>query len=194
MFHCYHQLEHSDCGLTCIRMIARYWGASIPLSELKQYTDFNRLGMSVRDIIDVCGAIGLEAVPAKVTIEEAHRMPLPAILYWEQKHFVVLYKIRGKKHKRYCVADPSLGKIRYKENEFTHYWIPKGAERGISIVLDPIGDFDRRPHGRENVLQKFVGYLRESFMAHRRKFIAVAIITLAIMPQILRYRFYCNEP
>ncbi|MDE6247768.1 MAG: hypothetical protein K2M41_08030 [Muribaculaceae bacterium] len=34
MFKCYHQLEHSDCGLTCVRMIARRYGKKIPVQSL----------------------------------------------------------------------------------------------------------------------------------------------------------------
>ena len=45
MFKCYRQVEHSDCGLTCIRMIARAHGAKILLRYLHHISDLNRLGM-----------------------------------------------------------------------------------------------------------------------------------------------------
>ena len=46
-FRCYRQLEHSDCGLTCIRMVARHFGKKIPLRTLRERTDMSRLGISI---------------------------------------------------------------------------------------------------------------------------------------------------
>lgn len=50
MFKCFRQIEHSDCGLTCIRMIAKSYGKRIPLKYLHSISDLNRLGMSIKDI------------------------------------------------------------------------------------------------------------------------------------------------
>lgn len=82
MFKCYRQTEHSDCGLTCIRMMARYYGKKIPLGYLKSITDLNRLGMSVKDILSILSCIGMQTVGVKIGESTLKRMPLPAILYW----------------------------------------------------------------------------------------------------------------
>ncbi len=92
MFHCYRQLEHSDCGLTCIRMVARHYGKRIPMAFLKKSSDLNRLGMSIGDMTSCLAAIGMESMAVKISATEAANMPLPAILFWSQKHFVVLYQ------------------------------------------------------------------------------------------------------
>ncbi|MDE6268738.1 MAG: hypothetical protein K2M04_06620 [Muribaculaceae bacterium] len=55
-FKCYRQLEHSDCGLTCIRMVARHYGTRASLRYLHSIADLNRLGMSIRDITGVSSA------------------------------------------------------------------------------------------------------------------------------------------
>ena len=47
MFKCYRQLESSDCGLTCIRMKARYYGKKLYMRHLRDISDVNRLGMSI---------------------------------------------------------------------------------------------------------------------------------------------------
>ena len=66
-FKCYRQLESSDCGLTCIRMISRHYGLNIPLRRLKEMTDMTRLGMSVRDIMATLGLLRMEAFTVKIT-------------------------------------------------------------------------------------------------------------------------------
>lgn len=97
IFKCYRQLEHSDCGLTCIRMIARYFGKKIPMEYLHKISDLNRLGMSVGDLVQICKKIGITATIIKIGEKHISAMPLPAILYWRQNHFVVLYKIKNNK-------------------------------------------------------------------------------------------------
>ncbi len=110
MFKCYRQIEHSDCGLTCIRMIANSYGVKIPTRHLQAITDLNRLGMSIRDITDCFSKIGMDSKAVQIRKEHLATMPLPAILFWQQRHFVVLYKIKGKTP-RYYVADPAQGRI-----------------------------------------------------------------------------------
>ncbi len=114
MFKCFRQIEHSDCGLTCIRMIAKSYGVNIPIRYLHSIADINRLGMSIKDIISCCKIIGLDSVAVQVRLEHFENMPLPAILYWQQRHFVVLYKFNSKK-KTYYIADPAQGKLKYTE-------------------------------------------------------------------------------
>lgn len=75
MFKCYRQLEHSDCGLTCIRMIAKYYGANISLKYLHTISDLNRLGMSIKDIKNCCNQIGLDSAAVQVGIEYIEKCP-----------------------------------------------------------------------------------------------------------------------
>ena len=71
--------------------------------------------MSVKDITECCSNIGLNAIGVTIAKEKLDVMPLPAIIYWRNSHFVVLYKVHNNK---YYVADPSQGKIKYNETEF----------------------------------------------------------------------------
>ncbi len=180
MFRVYHQLEHSDCGLACVRMIARHFGKHVPSSTLRKMCDLSRLGVSVRDIVDCCSKTGLNAVGVKVGMESITIMPLPAILYWNQRHFVVLYKI-GHNGKKYCIADPSRGKTYYSAEEFRKFWIPEGEDRGLAILAEPGPAFDTLKFQRKNPLLQFAGYLAANFRPHRKTFLSVALLTLVLM-------------
>lgn len=158
MFKCYRQIESSDCGLTCIRMIARSYGVKIPTRHLKEITDLNRLGMSLRDLTGCLHQIGMDSAAARIRTEDIERMPLPAILYWQQRHFVVLYKFNPKR-KRYSIADPAQGKLTYNEDEFKKYWIPEGQNTGLAVLAEPKDDFYRRQYRKENEFKRFFTYI-----------------------------------
>ena len=162
MFKCYNQLEHSDCGLTCIRMVARHYGKSIPMQYLKSITDLNRLGMSIKDIVDCCNKIKLDSVAVKITLEQLNIAPLPIIVFWQQRHFVVVYKIKNGK---YYVADPSQGKIVYNEYEFRDYWLPDGSAHGLAILVEPKENFHSMEwissHGYKRFISYALSYLKD---------------------------------
>ena len=150
MFKCFRQIEHSDCGLTCIRMIAKHYGTNIPLRYLHNISDLNRLGMSIKDITSCCNKIGLESAAVRISPEHITDMPLPAILFWQQRHFVVLYKINSKK-KKYYIADPAQGKLTYSNDDFIKYWIPNGEHTGLAILAEPNEEFNNLSYKKENL-------------------------------------------
>lgn len=180
MFKCFRQIEHSDCGLTCIRMIAKSYGLHISMRHLHGISDLNRLGMSIKDITSCCQKIGLDSAAVQIYPEHIEHMPLPAILFWQQRHFVVLYKYNHEK-KKYYVADPAQGKLIYSEVEFLKYWIPDGKNTGLAVLAEPNGQFYSQHYQKENDLKNFFVYLSHFFKTYRAKFILALLITIAIM-------------
>lgn len=180
MFKCFRQIEHSDCGLTCIRMIAKSYGVNIPIRYLHSISDLNRLGMSIKDITLCCQKIGMDSAAVQIRAEHIENMPLPAILFWQQRHFVVLYKYNSKKRK-YYIADPAQGKLTYPEEDFFKYWIPKGKNTGLAVLIEPNEQFNTIHYPKENNLKNFFGYLLQFLKIHQAKFIIALLITIAIM-------------
>ena len=66
-------------------------------------------------ISETAKRIGFRVVSAKSTIAALQEGPLPAILHWNQNHFVVLYKV--KKGMTFYIADPGKGIIKYSKRE-----------------------------------------------------------------------------
>lgn len=180
MFKCFRQIEHSDCGLTCIRMIAKSYGVNIPIRYLHSISDLNRLGMSIKDITLCCQKIGMDSAAVQIRAEHIENMPLPAILFWQQRHFVVLYKYNSKKRK-YYIADPAQGKLTYSEEDFFKYWIPEGKNSGLAVLIEPNEQFNTIYYPKENNLKNFFSYLLQFFKIHKVKFIIALLITIAIM-------------
>jgi ATP-binding cassette subfamily B protein len=139
----YHQLESTDCAAACIAMVASYHGVKPDLGQVKSLFDFTRIGVSIKDILDTTPKIGLNSVALKLTPVQLQEIPLPAILYWKQDHFIVLEKISKRKGINfYHIADPSYGKISMDEENFVREW--KGVnEKGVAIVLQKSDVFDQ---------------------------------------------------
>ena len=91
VFPFYKQLDAMDCGPTCLRMIAKYFGRSISLEFLRNKSEFGKEGITMLGLADAAESIGLKAIGTKLTLEQlVNEVTLPAILYWDQYHFVVV--------------------------------------------------------------------------------------------------------
>ena len=101
----YTQLDSMDCGPTCLRMIAKYYGRRYSLDTLRDKAFITREGVSMLGISDAAESIGFRTSGVWITLRQLKEdVPLPCILHWNQNHFVVCYKI---KDDRYYIADPA---------------------------------------------------------------------------------------
>lgn len=133
-----------DCGPTCLKKIAQYYGKKYDIENLRNRCHITREGVSLLGISDAAESIGLRTKGVRLTWEqlrdEAH---LPCIVHWSQSHFVVVYNIaeRCQRHNVF-VADPAHGLLKYKENDFLKNWI-EDSERhcGIALLLEPTPEF-----------------------------------------------------
>jgi ATP-binding cassette subfamily B protein len=89
------QLDAMDCGPTCLRMIAKYYGRNYTLQYLREKSFITREGVSMLGISDAAETIGFRTSGVRISLEKLKNdVPLPCILHWNQNHFVVLYKVR----------------------------------------------------------------------------------------------------
>lgn len=152
------QFDQMDCGPACIRMVASHYGKDYPLSYLRSLSHLTREGVSVAGIRDALREIGMESATYEVTLGQLRELcPLPAILHWEQNHFVVLYDVRRSRITgkwKYYVANPAFGKHTFPEKSFSHFWLNGG--KGIVVAIEPTEDFySRRPVKEKHSLVRF---------------------------------------
>ncbi|MCK5694264.1 MAG: peptidase domain-containing ABC transporter, partial [Bacteroidales bacterium] len=138
----YKQLDAMDCGPTCLRMVARYYGKHFTLQTLREKSHLTREGVSMLGIARAAEDIGMQTMGVSLTWERLkEEAPLPVIVHWQQKHFVVVYKIR--KDKVY-VADPGFGHTVLSKGEFLKSWISTrldGEAKGSALLVQPTPDF-----------------------------------------------------
>src|SRR5690554_1559968 len=138
-FRFYKQPDTMDCGPTCLRMIAKHYGRTISLQKLRAISETTREGSTLKNIAEAAENIGFRSLGVKIDFEKLKEdAPLPCIVFWQQQHFVVVYKITKKV---VFVADPGHGLIQYTHEEFIENWIGKNAdkttEEGIALLLEP---------------------------------------------------------
>jgi ATP-binding cassette subfamily B protein len=167
-FTSYLQLDAMDCGPTCLRMIARYYGKHYSLETLRQQSFITREGVSMLGISDAAEYIGFRTTGVMISFEQlVEEAPLPFIVHWKQNHFVVVYDIKKDKKKghRIYVADPALGLTKYDEADFKKCWLStkkENEEKGAVLLLQPGPEFLNRDDEKENrnrSLRYFLWYL-----------------------------------
>ena len=146
-FPSYKQLDSFDCGPTCLRMIAKYYGRSYTLQTLREKSYITRVGVSLKGISEAAECIGFRTVGAKLTFKQLAENEIgPCILHWNQNHFVVCYGIKKKRdgHYNIMISDPCGEKYTLTEDAFLKSWISgkiKDEDIGIALLLEPTPDF-----------------------------------------------------
>lgn len=178
----YRQLESSDCGPVCIQMISAYYGKIYNTKTIKTLCQQTRIGISIQDVIHCMTTIGFEAVCVNISLEEAYRMPLPAILYLKHGHFIVLEKISSR-HKKtiFTIIDPAYGRVRLSKEKLSEKWLI--CEKGVAVVISPKDDFmkihleDNEGKGNKGISTMIIGVMRK----YRKQFIGIFFLTIIVL-------------
>jgi ATP-binding cassette subfamily B protein len=163
-FPLYRQYDSMDCGPTCLRMVAQYHGRSFSAVFLRAHCHIDREGVSLRGIGNAAEKIGLRTLSAKIPFRGDREVPgllqapLPVIAHWQQRHFVVVFRIS----KKYVwVADPAGQKVRLTHPEFLKSWLSDG-QRGVAMLLEPTPKF----YEEDSAVEKQKGF--GAFLAYLR--------------------------
>jgi ATP-binding cassette subfamily B protein len=144
-----------DCGPTCLRMIAKFYGRTYAAATLRERAFITREGVSMLGISDAAESIGFRTEGVRITLGQLkHDVPLPCILHWNQRHFVVLYGLtprpplrkRGGEQReyKYHIADPASELLTFTEEEFKRCWLSTtsgGEDAGTALLLEPGPEF-----------------------------------------------------
>lgn len=178
----YHQPDAMDCGPTCLRIIARHYGKFYNIQTLRERSYITREGVSMLGISRAAESIGFRSIGVKINFEQLlTEAPLPAILHWNQSHFVVVYKITGKKGKETVhVSDPGGGLVSFPREEFIRCWastVEEGEKKGVALLLETTPDFYASADEKPN--KKSFGYLF-SYLRPYRKLIVQLLLGLIL--------------
>lgn len=189
MFPHYTQLDAMDCGPTCLRMIAKYYGKSYSLQTLREKAFISREGVSMLGISEAAESIGFRTSGVRITTEQLRKeCPLPCVLHWNQNHFVVCYKI---KKGRFYIADPGSQRVSYTEQEFKRCWIStkiNQEDTGTALLLEPGPQFyDQEDEKQEK--KRRLHYFFRYITPYKREIVQLILgmITASILQLILPF-------
>jgi len=172
-------------------MIAKYNGKSYTLQSLRSSSFITKSGVSMLGISEAAESIGFRTRGYRLTWEQLRdEVPLPCIVHWNQRHFVVVYRVKkrrawgreqgaggeeqgaGSRERRaknakeiVYVADPATGLLKYTKDEFCRCWYSTksdGVDEGTALLLEPTPEFYKQEDEEKNKLSflYLLGYIR----------------------------------
>ena len=150
-----------ECGATCLRMIAKYYGKEYSAETMQRLCLVTREGVSMLSISDAAEYLGFRTVCGRITLEKVvEQRPFPCILHWNQEHFVVLYDVKTRRDGEhiFCIADPGKNLLQLDEDTVRNAWIStrtRGEEKGILMALQPTPAFYEKSDEKRRMERPF---------------------------------------
>ncbi|WP_310601783.1 peptidase domain-containing ABC transporter [Anaerosporobacter sp.] len=126
------QMQQTECGLCCIAMLLRYYGSHETLSDIRGVLEAGRDGLRISHLQNYLVQRDFETKIYRINIEQMEQIPLPAVVFWENKHFVILEHI---KKDIMTVIDPAYGRISFTVEQFQEKY------SGIMMTAVPTEEF-----------------------------------------------------
>lgn len=165
------QMTEMECGAAALAMVESYHGRETRVDELRALLEGGRDGVTAQSIARQARDHGLIVRAFSVEPQDLGQLPLPAILFWEFNHFVVLERWTPD---RVDIVDPALGRRRLSAAELD------AGFTGVVMTFTPGINFQRRQlSGGRDWAGYFAGILREDLS------LPVQVIIASFLIQIL---------
>ena len=142
------QSEAAECGLACMAMVCSYWGHRIDVSTMRRRFSVSLKGVTLKAMVAMAQALGLQARPLKLDVPHLARLRLPCILHWDMGHFVVLKKVG---RSSVVIHDPAVGERRVTMTALSSHFT------GIALELTPGSTFQSRNEEQRFTLASLMG-------------------------------------
>ncbi|MEM8964687.1 MAG: cysteine peptidase family C39 domain-containing protein, partial [Acidobacteriota bacterium] len=168
------QNSNAECGAACLAMVLGYHGRKTAISELHDCISTGRDGVRASALSRAAREKGLRTRSFSGEPEHFPVLPLPAIVHWEFKHYIVVERWSPTE---VTVVDPAMGRRTLTSEEFD------AGFTGIIMIFEPGVDFERkRPTRDDNPWRVYLDYML-SLSGIRR--ILLQILGASLLLQLL---------
>ena len=129
------QTQAAECGLTCVGMIAGFYGHHIDMVSLRQRFPTSLKGSTLSNVMSFAQNLGMGCRAVRLELDELDKLSLPCILHWDMNHFVVL---KGFAKNKIIIHDPARGVRKVPMDEVSHSFT------GVALELYPAATFEKK--------------------------------------------------
>ena len=126
------QQDPTECAAVSLSIILSYYGCHKQISEVRHACGVSRDGSNAANLVRAARTFGLNARGFKKGLKTLENVSLPAVVFWNFNHFLVL---EGTDNGRYWINDPANGRRCLDLQEFDRCYT------GVIITMQPDASF-----------------------------------------------------
>ena len=129
------QQDPTECGAVSLSILLQHHGRYVPLAELRQACGVSRDGSDAANLVRAAQRYGLQAKGFKKGLGALKAVALPAVIFWNFEHFLVL---EAQEEGRFWLNDPASGRRCVDLATFDRSYT------GVVLTMEPGPDFLRQ--------------------------------------------------
>ncbi|MEV7009125.1 peptidase domain-containing ABC transporter [Streptosporangium sp. NPDC051022] len=159
----------TECGAACLAMVLSYHGRRVSLQEISDRLQIGRDGLSAQALREGAIECGMKSRAFSLAPADLARVPMPAIVHWEFKHFVVVERWA---EDRVDIVDPGRGRRRLTAEEFDEGFT------GVLLAFEPGPGFRR---GRSTAGAAWRRRFVRALLMRRKGLLAQVVLTSLLL-------------
>ena len=173
------QINEMDCPAACLTMVCKHYGKDFTMGQIRELANLSTANVTPNAVINGAERMGFSARSYALRFDDLKNVTLPAIVGWEDYHYVVVYRVTAKE---VHLADPAEGLKKVSKEEFLTSWSDasvKGTDtekdQGVLIALVPTQRFELKEVPKKPITH-FLNYI----LPYKRFFAEAMIAALTI--------------
>ncbi len=148
-------------------MLLQHHGSAEPMWHLRAAFEVGRDGLSLDRMRAVLSSRGMQVALYRADLAGLRTLPLPAVVHWEKRHFVVLERLTDQAA---VVVDPATGRTRLSLDEF------RESYSGAVLTAVPTEAFEPQQHAQRSPWRDFLAPVLRS----RTSLLVIGLLSLLV--------------